>query len=127
MAEKNRRLIQGEDIVYPITKQENIIHLQKTITDKLPIVSDTTPTSGYVPKQVWLDTGTPQSSDLQFGTPSSGQLTFGQQQNNGLTFGQPSNNQLTFGQPNSEENNQEKNTNGKNISKLYLQQTKGRV
>ena len=54
--EKSRRLMQGQDIIYPFTKQENVIGLQKTITDKLPIVSDTTPDDGFVEKQVWLDT-----------------------------------------------------------------------
>lgn len=54
--EKSRRLLQGNTIIYPFTKQENIIGLQKTITDKLPIVSSSTPTTDYVDKQVWLDT-----------------------------------------------------------------------
>lgn len=55
MNEKNRRLIQGNDIIYPFTKQENVIGLQKTITDKLPIVSSSTPQAGFVAKQVWID------------------------------------------------------------------------
>lgn len=55
MNEKNRRLIQGNDIIYPFTKQENVIGLQKTITDKLPIVSSSTPQEGFVAKQVWID------------------------------------------------------------------------
>jgi len=55
--EKNRRLMLGSDIIYPITKQENIIGLQKTIKEKLPIVSDSTPAVGtYVERQVWIDT-----------------------------------------------------------------------
>lgn len=56
MSEKNRRLLQGEDVIYPITKQENVIGLQKTITDKLPIVSGTEPSQGFAEKQIWLDT-----------------------------------------------------------------------
>lgn len=54
MAEKNRRLIQGEDIIYPFTKQENVIGLQKTIADKLPIISESQPSSGYVTRQAWI-------------------------------------------------------------------------
>lgn len=54
MDEKNKRLIQGNDIIYPFTKQENVIGLQKTITDKLPIVSETVP-EAFVTKQVWID------------------------------------------------------------------------
>ena len=53
--EISKRLLQGDKIVYPFTKQENIIGLQKTITDKLPIVSEDVPQTGYVPKQVWLN------------------------------------------------------------------------
>ena len=114
MAELNRRLLKGEDIVYPVTRQENVIQLQKTITDKLSIVRDTTPTSGFVAKQVWIDTGVQPSNELTFGTPSSGQLTFGNQQGGGLTFGTPSNNGLTFGTPNSESNNNNNNDNEDN-------------
>ncbi len=55
MDEKNRRLIQGDDIIYPITRQENVIGLQKTIKEKLPIVSSETPDT-YIERQVWLDT-----------------------------------------------------------------------
>ena len=55
MDEKNRRLIQGDDIIYPFTRQENVIGLQKTIKEKLPIVSSETP-DNYVERQVWLDT-----------------------------------------------------------------------
>lgn len=46
----------GSDIVYPFTRQENVINLQKTITEKLPIIQSTQPQSGFVPKQAWLDT-----------------------------------------------------------------------
>ena len=55
MPDKNRRLVIDGDIVYPITKQENVIGLQKTIKDKLPIVSSEAP-ENYVEKQVWIDT-----------------------------------------------------------------------
>ena len=55
MSEKNKRLIQNGDIIYPFTKQENVIGLQKTIKEKLPIVSSTTPTK-FVERQVWIDT-----------------------------------------------------------------------
>lgn len=54
MGEKNRRLLQGNDIVYPITKQENVIGLQKTITDKMTIVSTTQPIADIVEKQIWI-------------------------------------------------------------------------
>lgn len=65
MAELNKRLMLDTDIVYPFTKQENIINLQKTITEKLPIVQQTQPQTGFVPKQVWLDT-----SETQIEMPS---------------------------------------------------------
>ena len=54
--EKSRRILQGEVVIYPFTKQENVIGLQKTITDKLPIVSSQQPTQGFVQKQAWFDT-----------------------------------------------------------------------
>lgn len=55
MSELNRRIILGNDIVYPITKAENVIHLQKEIKKKLPISSSNTP-ENIVEGQVWLDT-----------------------------------------------------------------------
>lgn len=62
----NRRLIQGDKIVYPITQQQNVIGLQKTITDKLPIVSPETPTEGmFVEKQVWLDTSDDDGEEVE--------------------------------------------------------------
>ena len=54
MSVKNRRLVQGEDIIYPITKQENVIGLQKTIKEKLPIISENQPQSGFVKGQTWI-------------------------------------------------------------------------
>ena len=54
--EKNRRLLQGEDIVYPITRQENVIGLQKTITDKMTLASPTQP-SAAIEKQIWIQLG----------------------------------------------------------------------
>lgn len=86
MADLNRRLLLGNDIVYPITKQENVINLQKTIKEKLPIVSSSQPTSGFVARQVWVDTG----------NGSQEQLSFENIINGGLTFGMPANEQLTF-------------------------------
>lgn len=62
----NRRIKRGDDIVYPITRQENVINLQKTIKEKLPISSSNEPEEGtYVEKQVWLDT-----SEIQIEVPS---------------------------------------------------------
>ena len=55
MSEKNKRLIQNGDIIYPFTKQENVIGLQKTIKEKLPVVASTAPTN-FVERQVWIDT-----------------------------------------------------------------------
>lgn len=55
MAEKNRRLVLDGDIIFPITKQENVIGLQKTIKEKLPIVSPTAPNQ-LIERQVWIDT-----------------------------------------------------------------------
>ena len=123
MAEKNRRILQGTDVIYPFTRQENVIGLQKTITDKLPIVSATEPEEGFVPKQAWIDTGNsgsevvntaPLSSpsaltfgngnntNLVFGNGSagsnnSGGLAFASSNNENLTFGNGNNNDLAFG------------------------------
>lgn len=61
---ENRRLLDGQKVVYPFTKQENIIGLQKTISDKLPIVSASAPSSGtFVEKQIWLDIGSEEDSE----------------------------------------------------------------
>lgn len=108
MAELNRRLKLNEDIVYPITRQENIIDLQKTITEKLPIVSSSAP-QGVVPtRQVWLDISEQgnngQQSGLRFGSHSEGQLSFGNQQGE-LHFGsqeQEQSGELHFGQQSGE-------------------------
>lgn len=53
--EENRRLIHNGKPLYPFTKQENVIGLQETIVEKLPIISSQEPQSGFVPKQAWLD------------------------------------------------------------------------
>ena len=53
MSELNRRLTLDDDIIYPITKAENVIHLQKEIKDKLPTVSETEPDIKVTGK-VWL-------------------------------------------------------------------------
>ena len=67
----NRRLLKGEAIVYPITRQENVIGLQRTITDKLPIVSSEAPAQGtYVERQSWFDTSENNSNQ------ESEQITF---------------------------------------------------
>lgn len=98
----NRRLKLGDSIVYPITQQTNVIGLQKTITDKLPIVSSTTP-QNYVEKQVWLDIGTNnQNTGLHFGSGTNENLMFGQDESNQqigrLAFGEHNPNQvLSFG------------------------------
>lgn len=100
MAEKNRRILQGTDIIYPFTKQENVIGLQKTITDKLPIVSESTPQSGYVPKQVWVDIGDAYDNhSLQFGNRGGGLLNFGQQEQEEVV-------ELSFGRTPGQEENQ---------------------
>lgn len=57
----NRRLKKGNNIVYPITSQENVIGLQATIKEKLPIVSDSTPEQ-FVAGQVWLNTSSASGS-----------------------------------------------------------------
>lgn len=54
---KDGHLLQGNCVVNPFTKHENVEGLQKEITDKLPIVSAQEPQSGFVPNQVWLDIG----------------------------------------------------------------------
>ena len=55
MGEKNRRLVLDNDIIYPFTRHENVIGLQGTIKEKLPIVSPTTPNQ-QIERQVWIDT-----------------------------------------------------------------------
>lgn len=76
MDEKSRRLLQGQTIIYPITRQENVIGLQNTIKEKLPIVSETAPTQAVV-RQVWIDTSN-QSEDTteQENSNSSNELAF---------------------------------------------------
>ena len=52
-----RRILLAGQVLYPITGADCVEHLQREITAKLPIVSDTQPTVGtYVPRQAWLDT-----------------------------------------------------------------------
>lgn len=118
MAELNRRLLKGQDIVYPITKQENVIGLQGTIKEKMVIVSPTQPQQA-IERQVWLDTNDNDSENQQSGgltfenENSHSELTFGDenqiselafgdndysQQSGNLTFGTPSKHEiLTFG------------------------------
>ena len=76
MADLNRRLLLGSDIVYPITRQQNVIDLQKTIKEKLPIISNTQPTTDIV-RQVWVDTSVGQ--ELSFSNESNEELTFGEE------------------------------------------------
>ena len=101
-------IVQGSDIVYPYTKQENVIGLQQTIREKLPIVSETTPQSGFVPQQVWIDIGGERETvTLQFGR-TGGPLNFGPQAaSSELSFGRTpgQETELTFG--NSNVNNNE--------------------
>lgn len=111
MSELNRRLKIGEDIIYPITKAENIIHLQKTV---LPKLSDEEPEI-KVKGKVWLvpteDIDSENNSEntsemLTFGAPSNAPLTFTFNGNNtnGLTFAtSDSNEDLVFGTPSDEE------------------------
>ena len=54
--EQDKRLMLNGNIIYPYTKHENVLGLQQTITDKLPIVSDSQPQENYVEKQVWIKT-----------------------------------------------------------------------
>lgn len=61
----DRRLKKGDAIIYPITRQENVIGLQKTIKEKMAIVSPTQPTSGYVESQVWIQPGSEDNSEYQ--------------------------------------------------------------
>lgn len=99
-----RRLLQGNKVIYPVTRQEAVIGLQGTIKEKMTIVSPTQPQVA-IERQVWLDI----SENEQGGE----QLTFGNvaQQNendNGLTFGTPHLDEvLTFG--NESENIEQQN------------------
>lgn len=45
MDEKNKRLIFDGNIIYPFTKQENVIGLQKTIKEKMPIITSQAPSA----------------------------------------------------------------------------------
>lgn len=59
-----KRIIVNGEVFYPITDAYSILHLQKEITDKLPIVSDIQPASGtFVPKQAWLDISEEEQED----------------------------------------------------------------
>lgn len=66
MDEKNKRLVLNGDIIYPFTKQENVIGLQKTIKEKLPIISSSEPSEGFVERQAWLelDVGSSVAEDI---------------------------------------------------------------
>lgn len=71
MEEKNRRLMQGEDIIYPFTRQENVIGLQKTIKEKMTIASKIQPQGTVVERQVWLQTEDDgEASDLDYVQPN---------------------------------------------------------
>lgn len=63
--EKSRRLLQGQVVIYPFTKQQNVIGLQKTITDKLPIVSPEQPQDNFVDKQAWFEVSDDDNEDVE--------------------------------------------------------------
>ena len=91
-----RRLLQGNKVIYPITRQEAVINLQKTIKEKMTIVSPTQPQIA-IERQVWLD--------ISENEEDGEQLTFGNEhQNEELTFGNANAEQseLTFGSNNSQ-------------------------
>lgn len=109
--EKNRRLLQGSDVIYPITKHENVIGLQKTINAKLPFVSSREPQS--VPdRQVWLDirdSGENNYEDTEnnrgfFFEPQPSEKPFFIQEEEPLTF--DNNEELMFGEDDQEEINE---------------------
>ena len=62
-----RRLMYCGQVLYPFTKQELVIGLQKTIKEKLPLSGDTEPTNA-VQHQIWLDTsgGNVENDDVEF-------------------------------------------------------------
>lgn len=73
MKEVNKRLIRGDEIIYPITDAGNVKHLQRKINEKLPIVSSSAPQPGtYVERQVWLKTENSQlnnDEEVEVGLP----------------------------------------------------------
>lgn len=52
---KKKRITENGEVVMPITEQDCVIGLQKTIKEKLPIVSETQPQQGFVERQAWIN------------------------------------------------------------------------
>lgn len=100
---KNKRLVLGDTIIYPFTKQENVIGLQKTIKEKLPTVSANSPESA-VERQVWIKPEEETEEYVPFylntsqEVPVNEQLYFEENVEESLTFGNNNNDNeiLTF-------------------------------
>ena len=74
----NRRLIQGDTIIFPITSEQNIVGLK----NRFAIISPQQPQGQFVERQVWLDISGEQ--DITFGiNENNAQLT----RNEHLSFG----------------------------------------
>ena len=78
--EKNRRLVLGDDIIFPITKHENVIGLQKTIKEKLPIISSDQP-ENFTERQVWIDTKEIENSEALLSMQSNSDIEDNLEQN----------------------------------------------
>ena len=59
----NRRIKIGGNVVYPITRQQNVIGLQKTIKEKMAIVSYAKPQGTVFERQAWIQLDTDQVED----------------------------------------------------------------
>ena len=98
---RRRRLVIDGEVFYPITDADSVIHLQREITEKLPIVSNTQPQVGtFVPNQVWIDTSgedQQQSQMVMFSNPTPRSFVLPSTNSEGLIFATTPPSSLIFG------------------------------
>ena len=86
----NRRLIQGGNIIFPITSVDNIVNLKS----RFAIVSPSQPQGQFVERQAWLDINCEQAENEQ----NNDNLSFGNlQETERLNFGEDNGQSLQFG------------------------------